>query len=32
MKNLKEKPKERSVLFGSQVTLQKEDLGKMDTL
>jgi len=25
MKNLKEKPKEQSVLFGSQVTLQKED-------
>jgi len=32
MKNLKEKPKEQSVLFSSRVTLQKEDLGKMDTL
>ena len=32
MKNLKEKPKEWFVLFSSQVTSQKEDLGKMDTL
>jgi len=32
MKNLEEKPKEQSVLSGSQVTLQKEDLEKMDTL